>query len=87
LSSVFPQLVWRREDGGDWFGSLAGDDTWYKFRIGAEPDYSWSVCTSHLASKRGVVPAICDTLGLLAFDGQSNVLIWPAGYRRGEQAP
>jgi hypothetical protein len=25
-----------------------------------------------------LVPAICDTLGLLAFGGQANLLIWPA---------
>jgi hypothetical protein len=82
LSSLFPQLAWRSEADGGWFGALEGDDTWYEFRIGAEGDYSWSVCTSHLASQRSVVPAICDELGLLAFDGQLNVLIWPAGYSR-----
>ena len=84
LSSLFPELAWRNEADGGWFGSLEGDDTWYEFRIGAEPDYAWSVCTSHLASKRSVVPTICDTLGLLAFDGQANVLIWPAGYPRAD---
>jgi len=84
LSSLFPQLAWRSEADGGWFGSLDGDDTWYEFRIGAEPDYSWSVCTSHGATRRSVVPTICDELGLLAFDGQANVLIWPAGYFRGE---
>ena len=84
LSSLFPALKWRSEADGGWFGSLDGDDAWYEFRIGVEPDYSWSVCTSHLASQRSVVPIICDELGLLAFDGQANVLIWPAGYSRGE---
>lgn len=84
LSWLFPQLAWRSEADGGWFGSLDGDDTWYEFRIGAEPDYSWSVCTSHGATRRSVVPAICDELGLLAFDGQANLLIWPAGYFRGE---
>jgi len=80
LSSLFPQLAWRGEDDGGWFGSLQGPDTWYEFRIGAEPDYTWSVRTSHLTNTRSLVPLICDTLGLLAFDGQLNVLIWPAGY-------
>jgi len=84
LSALFPKLAWRSEPDGGWFGSLDGDDTWYEFRIGAEADYSWSVCTSHLATRRSVVPVICDRLGLLAFDGQANVLIWPAGYFRGE---
>jgi hypothetical protein len=84
LSSLFPQLDWRSEADGGWFGSLDGDDTWYEFRIGAEPDYSWSGCTAHQASRRSVVPAICDEMGLLAFDGQLNVLIWPAGYSRTE---
>ena len=79
LSSLFPELAWRREEDGGWFGSLAGDDTWYELRVRAEPDYSWSICTSHLTNRRRVVPLICDRLGLLAFDGQANVLIWPAG--------
>ena len=78
LSALFPELAWRREDDGGWFGSLQGDETWYEFRIGADPDYVWSVCTSHRATTRSVVPTICDTLGLLAFDGQINALIWPA---------
>jgi hypothetical protein len=80
LSSLFPELAWNKESDGGWFGSLEGSDTWYEFRIGAEPDYSWSVCTSRLTNTRSLVPIICDTLGLLAFDGQANLLIWPAGY-------
>jgi hypothetical protein len=80
LSSLFPELGWNKESDGGWFGSLQGDDTWYEFHIGAEPDYSWSVCTSRLSNTRSLVPIICDTLGLLAFDGQANLLIWPAGY-------
>jgi hypothetical protein len=79
LSSLFTELAWEKETGG-WFGSLEGGDTWYEFRIGAEPDYAWSVCTSDGAKSRNLVPVICDRLGLLAFDGQTNVLIWPAGH-------
>jgi hypothetical protein len=82
LSSLFPDLAWRRETDGGWFGTLEGDDSRYELRIGAEPDYAWSVCTSHGARSRGLVPVICDQLGLLAFDGQANVLIWPAGHSR-----
>ena len=40
----------------------------------------------HLAScgtRATLVPIICDTLGVLAFDGQANLLIWPAGYASG----
>ena len=44
----------------------------------AAADYSWSISTSHRAGPRNLVPVICDTLGLLAFDGQANLLIWPA---------
>jgi hypothetical protein len=73
LSSLFPELAC-------WFGSIEGGDSWYEFRIGAEPDYAWSVCTSDGAKSRSLVPIICDRLGLLAFDGQTNVLIWPAGH-------
>ena len=79
LSSLFPEIAWRREDGGGWFGALKGDDSWYEFRIEAAPDHSWSIHTSHRAGTRNLVPKICDTLGLLAFDGQANLLIWPAG--------
>jgi hypothetical protein len=79
LSSLFPELIWQQEPSGRWFGSLTGEDTWYEFRIDVEPDYTWSVCTSRLTNTRRLVPIICDTLGLLAFDGQVNVLIWPAG--------
>jgi hypothetical protein len=77
LSSLFPDIAWRRDDSG-WFGALDGDDSWYEFRIEAAPDYSWSIRTSHRAGSRNLVPVICDTLGLLAFDGQANLLIWPA---------
>ena len=78
LSSLFPELAWRKEDNGGWFGSLEGEDSWYEFRIEAAPDYAWSVCTSHRAGTLNLVPVICDTLGVLAFDGQANLLIWPA---------
>jgi hypothetical protein len=79
LSSLFPELAWDNEADGGWFGSLRGEDSWYEFRIGATPDYVWSACTSHGADARGLIPVICDRLGLLAFDGQANVLIWPVG--------
>jgi hypothetical protein len=80
LSSLFPSVVWRNEGDGGWFGSLQEDETWYEFRIGAAADYAWSVSTSLGATTGKVIPAICDQLGLLAFDGQANVLIWPAGH-------
>jgi hypothetical protein len=79
LSSLFPELAWEKQTDG-WFGSLEGGDSWYEFRIGAEADYAWSVCTSDGAKSRNLVPIICDRLGLLAFDGQANVLIWPVGH-------
>ncbi len=78
LSSLFPDIAWRREEAGGWFGALKGDDSWHEFRIEATPDTSWSIRTSHRAGTRNLVPVICDTLGLLAFDGQANLLIWPA---------
>jgi hypothetical protein len=83
LSALFPELAWRRETDGGWSASLLRDEGSYEFTIGAEPDYSWSVCTSHRINTRSLVPIICDALGLLAFDGQANVLIWPAGYSSG----
>jgi hypothetical protein len=57
---------------------MQGDDSWYEFRIEGGPDTSWSIRTSHRAGTRNLVPAICDTLGLLAFDSEANLLIWPA---------
>ena len=60
LSSLLPDLAWNREADGCWFGWLEGDDGWYEFRIGAEPDYSWSVYTSRRARARSLVPIICD---------------------------
>ena len=78
LSSLFPEIEWRKEEAGGWFGALKGDDSWYEFRIEAAPDVSWSIRTSHRAGPHNLVPKICDTLGLLAFDGQANLLIWPA---------
>jgi len=82
LSSLFPDLAWNGEGACGWIGWLEGDDGRYEFRIGAETDYSWSIYTSRRARTRSLVPIICDRLGLLAFDGQANVLIWPAGHSR-----
>jgi hypothetical protein len=77
LSSLFPAIEWRREEGAGWFGSLKGDDSWYEFQLEEAADTSWTIRTSHRAGPRNLVPKICDTLGLLAFDGQANLLIWP----------
>jgi hypothetical protein len=79
LSSLFPEIAWRREEDGGWFGVLDGEDSWYEFRIEGAADFSWSIRTSHRTGRRNLVPRICDTLGLLAFDGQANLLIWPRG--------
>jgi hypothetical protein len=79
LSSLFPELAWEKQGDG-WFGSLDADDTWYEFTIGAGPDYAWSLCTSHRTNTRRLVSIICDRLGILAFDPQANLLIWPAGH-------
>jgi hypothetical protein len=80
LSSLFPQTVWRKQEDGGWFGSLPAEDCWYEFRIEATPDYVWSICSSHRSGPRNLVPVICDALGILAFDGHANLLIWPAEY-------
>ena len=77
LSSLFPDIAWRRQEDGGWFGSFSGDDSWYEFRIEEAADTSWSIRTSHRAGTQNLVPVICDTLGLLAFDSEANLLIWP----------
>lgn len=75
LDRLVPQIAWRHTDDGGWFGSLDGEDTWYEFRIGAAPDHVWSICTSHQATTRMLIPAICRALGVVAFDGQARTLI------------
>jgi hypothetical protein len=75
LDKLAPQIAWRRTEDGGWFGSLDGEDTWYEFRIGEASDYVWSVCTSHGATTRDLIPAICRALGVVAFDGQAGTLI------------
>ena len=79
LSSLFPKIEWRKEESSGWSGLLKGDESWYEFRIEEAADTSWTVRTSHRAGALNLVPVICDTLGLLAFDGEANLLIWPAG--------
>ena len=83
LSSLFPEIAWRREEAGGWFGALKDDDSWHEFRIDGAADTSWSIRTSHRAGARNLVPRICDRLGLLAFDSEANLLIWPAKCRVG----
>ena len=51
LSSLFPEIVWRQEDGGGWLGALTGADSWYELRIEATLDTSWSIRTSHRAGR------------------------------------
>ncbi|MBR0754149.1 hypothetical protein JQ604_18345 [Bradyrhizobium jicamae] len=77
LTALCPDIAWRREDDGGWFGALDGEDGWYEFRIGAEPDLCWTISTSHRASTRKLVPEICNALGVVAFDGQVMSLIAP----------
>ena len=38
-------------------------------------DHVWSICTSHQAATRQLIPAICRALGVVAFDGQAGTLI------------
>jgi len=61
LSALFAELLWQETDDG-WFGSLDGDDTRYEFRIDAEPDYAWSVHTSHRRRTQRLIPVICNAL-------------------------
>ncbi|MFO1086901.1 MAG: hypothetical protein U1E21_20290 [Reyranellaceae bacterium] len=75
LERFSPQIAWRRTPDGGWSGSLDGEDTWYEFRIGESPDYTWSICTSHRTDTRSLIPAICDALGVVAFDGQAGTMI------------
>lgn len=77
LTALLPELTWKRAPDGNWSGALQSDDTWYEFRIDARPDHVWLVRTSRRTNTRRLIPLICDALGLLAFDGQTNLLIQP----------
>lgn len=79
LSQVFPALRWRRFGEGeshDHFSAAHQDDeTWYEFSVNAGESKSWSIRTSHRASERGEIAAICRRLGHIAFDGQVMRLV------------
>ena len=81
LSVLIPDLTWSRERDGGWSAMLHDEDTWYEFSIYPTPDYCWWIRTSHLTDTRKLVPPICETLGLIAFDGQAMVIIGPDGTR------
>lgn len=82
LSALFPDLTWSRERDGGWSSLLEGEDTWYEFSIYPMPDYCWWIRTSHLTNTRKLVPRICETLGLIAFDGQAGIIIGTDGQPR-----
>jgi hypothetical protein len=76
LTLLYPEIVWTYEPRFQSItGMLDGPDTWYEFRLSEAPDKCFSICTSRLTGTRSLVPEICEALGLVAFDGQANVLI------------
>lgn len=75
LTNLCPAISWQHTDAHGWFGTLDAAEGWYEFRIGPGADQTWSIHTSHRASERRLVDAICRALGLVAFDGQTNRLI------------
>ena len=77
LNKLFPSIAWRREPDGGWFGALDNEEGWFEFRIGAEPDYAWSIHTSRRMSGGASISRICAALKLIAFDGQQNIIIDP----------
>jgi hypothetical protein len=77
LSKLLPSIVWRRETDGGWFGALDDEEGWFEFRIGAEPDYVWSIHTSRQMPGHAGIARICRALKVIAFDGQQNVIIDP----------
>jgi hypothetical protein len=77
LSKLFPSIAWRRETDGGWFGALDNEEGWFEFRIGAEPDYAWSIHASRRMSGGASISRICAALKLIAFDGQQNIIIDP----------
>jgi hypothetical protein len=81
LSLLFPTLVWSKTHSRGWFASLDHEETWYEFSIGGAPDYAWSIQASHRAQTRNLIPLICKTLGLVAFDGQAMVIVDAEGER------
>ena len=75
--ALFPATIWSQERDGSWFGWLDGEDAWYEFLVGPASDHCWSIRTSHLTNERNLVPSICKSLDLVAFDGQAMIIVGP----------
>ncbi len=81
LTALFPAIEW--EDKGDrgWLGRLTFEGNPYEFRIHAGEDECWNINTPEENQGTILIAKICETLQVLAFDGQSLELIDGQGRR------
>lgn len=81
LTSLFPTIEWEHKGDRGWLGQLTADGSWYEFRVHAGDDECWTIATSESNHQPELVPRICASLQLLAFDGQALELIDAKGRR------
>ena len=75
LTSLFPNTDWHLSHGC-WWGHLETNNTWYEFCIQqADVIISFSIRTSHRNKEHSIIEQVCQSLNLVAFDGQTNQLI------------
>ena len=83
LSRLYPALAWKesklRDHQPRWQAQMEDDETWYEFSVESPSTLAWSIRTSHRASRRAAIAAICRSLGCLAFDGQAMRFTAPDG--------
>jgi hypothetical protein len=76
LSELYPTINWHHnKDTGIISGHLDGADTWYEFMLQEKSDVCFSINTTFRTDSRSLIPEICKSLGLVAFDEQKNLLI------------
>jgi hypothetical protein len=80
LAKLFPTLQWKKA-GRAWWAKVEDDDGHYEFQVSTDPAQAWSIHASFGSSKRDAISLICETLGLVAFDGEAMTLIDERGER------
>lgn len=81
LTALFPAIEWEHKGDRGWLGRLTVDGSWYEFRLPAGDDECWTISTSEGNDQPDLIAKVCQSLQLLAFDGQMLELIDAAGRR------
>jgi len=74
LSALFPDIEWDESQNHLW-GHLRSTPGRCEFLVYMEPSSNFSLLTSYHADYRAMVEKICNSMGLIAFDGQQLELI------------